>query len=357
MPEFASPQPWVRQRLCEGLVIPAHPLALKADGSFDERSQRALTRYYAAAGAGGLAVAVHTTQFEIRDPKIGLLRPVLRCVAETLDEIEAAGMPRMVRIAGICGKTDQACREAEQAASFGYHAGLLSLASLTEADDDELIRHCRCVAEIIPLMGFYLQRAVGGRRLGYDFWRRFAEIPNVLAVKIAPFNRYETLDVVRGVATSRAGEVALYTGNDDNIVADLLTRYELRIAGKTVTQQIVGGLLGHWAVWTRSAVEIHRQMRDIARTGKPIPPEALTLGVQVTDCNAALFDVAHDFAGCIAGIQYVLHQQGLLSSQRCLNPQENLSAGQAEEIERVRASYPHLIDDEFVAENLDRWLR
>jgi hypothetical protein len=357
MPKFPEPEKWVSQRLAEGMVIPAHPLALSADGTFDERYQRALTRYYAAAGAGGVAVGVHATQFEIRAPGVDLLKPVLRCAAGALDELERSGANLLVRIAGVCGKTAQARKEAELAGSLGYHAGLISLATFGDADDDELIRHCLAVATVIPIMGFYLQRAVGGRRLGFEFWRRFAEIPNVLAIKIAPFNRYETLDVIRGVgAAHREGQIALYTGNDDNIIPDLLTRYDLQIDGRAVTQRIVGGLLGHWGVWTRSAVEIHQRVRALAENESPIPPDVLSLGAQITDSNAALFDVAHDFVGCIPGVQYVLFGQNLLESPRCLNPDEVLSPGQAEQIERVRRSYPHLIDDEFVAEHLEEFL-
>jgi len=357
MGEFPMPEEWVIRAMRRGLVIPAHPLALTDDGDFDERHQRALTRYYAAAGAGGVAVGVHTTQFAIRDPGVGLLKPVLQLTAETLDEIERAGGGKLVRIAGVCGETAQAAAEAKLAGDLGYHACLLSLAALGEANDDRLIEHCRTIAGAMPLVGFYLQRAVGGRRLGFEFWRRFAEIPNVLGVKIAPFNRYETLDVVRGVAAAgRAGEVALYTGNDDNIVADLLSRHDLIVGGKLVRQRIVGGLLGHWAVWTRRAVETHERLHEIAREDLPIPPDVLALGPQVTDCNAAVFDVAHDFAGCIAGVQEVLFGQGLLSSPRCLDAAEGLSPGQAEQIRRVRSDYPHLIDDDFVAEHLDEWL-
>ncbi len=351
--DYPQPPAWVRQALCSGLVIPAHPLALDEQGRFDEPRQRALTRYYAAAGAGGVAVGVHTTQFAIREASVDLLGPVLRCAAETLGQIEHAGGPRLVRIAGVCGRTDQAASEAELAARHGYHAALISLAALAEASTDELIGHCRSVAAVMPVMGFYLQRAVGGRRLGFDFWARFAEIPNAVAIKIAPFNRYETLDVARGVAASgRSGQIALYTGNDDNIVADLLTRFDLRVGGKLVSLRIVGGLLGHWAVWTRPAVELHRRLRDLAAGGRAIDPELLALGAQVTDSNAALFDVAHDFAGCIAGVQHVLAGQGLLRSSRCLDPAETLSPGQAQEIARVRRDYPHLIDDDFVAERL-----
>ena len=355
--DLPQPPQWVRNAMAAGLAIPAHPLALTAGGKFDERRQRAMTRYYAAAGAGGVAVGVHTTQFQIRDFGVLLLEPVLEAAARALDEVERAGGPKLVRVAGVCGKTRQAVREAELAAGLGYHAALVSLAALAEADTGELIRHCRQVARVMPLFGFYLQRAVGGRRLGLDFWRGFAEIPNALAVKMAPFNRYETLEVVRGVAAAgRAGQIALYTGNDDNIVADLLTRYDLNINGQLVQQRIVGGLLGHWAVWTQRAAELHRKLRGIGATGECIPADVLATGVQVTDCNAALFDVAHDFAGCIAGIQHVLFRQGLLDSPRCLDPNETLSPGQADEIDRVRRDYPHLIDDDFVAEHRDEWL-
>ena len=357
MPEYPMPDKWVAAAVGRGLLIPAHPLALTAEGSLDERRQRALTRYYAAAGAGGVAVGVHTTQFAIRDFGVMLLKPVLQCAADTLDEIERAGGPRLVRIAGVCGKTDQAVREADLAAGMGYHAGLLSLAAFAEGRTDELVDHCRQVARVMPIFGFYLQRAVGGRRLGFDFWSGFAEIPNALAVKIAPFNRYDTLDVVRGVAAAGcAGEVALYTGNDDNIIVDLLTRFDVKVNGQSVSQRIVGGLLGHWAVWTRRAAEIFTRVRGIAEASEAIPPDLLTLAAQVTDGNAALFDVANDFAGCIAGIQHVLHGQGLLASPRCLDADETLSPGQAEQIQRVRRDYPQLVDDEFVAEHLDEWL-
>jgi hypothetical protein len=308
-------------------------------------------------------VGAHTTQFEIRQKGIDLLEPVLRAAADALDEIQRHGGKRLVRIAGICGQTVQACGEAALAASLGYHAGLLSLAALAKADDDELVSHCQKVAAQIPLVGFYLQPAVGGRPLGVEFWRRFAQIPSVVAIKIAPFNRYQTLDVVRGVALSgRAGQVALYTGNDDNIVSDLLTEFAFRVNGQEVRQRIVGGLLGHWAVWTSKAVELLGRCHEAAdvraepQARRLCYQELLTLAGQVTDCNAALFDVAHNFAGCIAGIQHVLAGQGLLGSTRCLNPRETLSPGQAQEIDRVRREYPHLIDDDFVAAHLKEWL-
>ena len=354
-----SPMPpdWVLDALRQGIAIPAHPLALAEDGRFDPRCQRALTRYYAAAGAGGVAVGVHTTQFEIRAPGVDLLGPVLRTTADALDELERAGRKPLVRIAGVCGLTAQALAEAALARDLGYHAALLSLAALPDAADDELVRHCRSVAEVMPLMGFYLQPAVGGRPLGADFWRRLAEIENVVAIKIAPFNRYQTLDVACGVAQAgRAGDVALYTGNDDNIVADLLTPLDLHVGGRSVRQRMVGALLGHWAVWAKAAIDLFRQLRDVARIGWAIPPPMLGLGPQVTQCNAALFDADHGFAGCIAGIQYVLHRQGLLASPRCLGERQRLSPGQADRIEAVRLAYPHLVDDDFVAAGRDEWL-
>jgi dihydrodipicolinate synthase/N-acetylneuraminate lyase len=330
-----------------GVVIPAHPLALTAERRLDERRQRALTRYYLAAGAGGIAVGVHTTQFEIRDPRIGLLRPALELAAETARDAA------VVRIAGVCGPTPQATAEARLARDLGYHAGLLSLGALREASVDDLIDHARAVAEIIPVMGFYLQPSVGGRILPYSFWRRFAEIPNLVAIKIAPFNRYQTLDVVRAVAESgRAGEIALYTGNDDTIVSDLLTTFRF---GETALR-IVGGLLGHWAVWTRRAVELLQWIHSIVERGCTIPAHLLTLAAQITDSNAALFDPQNGFAGCIPGIHEVLRRQGLLAGRWCLNPREELSAGQAEEIDRVLALYPHLTDDRFVGEHLHQWL-
>jgi dihydrodipicolinate synthase/N-acetylneuraminate lyase len=343
--------------LRRGLVIPAHPLALTAERKLDERRQRALTRYYVAAGAGGVAVGVHTTQFEIRDPRFGLYQPVLELAAETVDECERASGRLAVRVAGICGKAAQALREAETAAGMGYHAGLLSLGAMKDATTGELIADCRAVAEVIPLFGFYLQPSAGGRILGVDFWRRFAEIPNVVAIKIAPFNRYQTLDVVRAVAEAgRGAEIALYTGNDDSIVNDLLTTFRFMVDGKPVSLRIVGGLLGHWAVWTRRPVELLDEIHAIAESGAPVPQELLTRGAQITDCNAALFDPAHAFAGCIAGIHEVLVRQGLLQGRWCLNPREDLSPGQMQEIDRVIAAYPHLTDDAFVAEHLDEWL-
>ncbi len=332
-----------REQLKTGVVIPAHPLALTAGRKLDERRQRALTRYYLAAGAGGVAVGVHTTQFEIRKPEVGLYQPVLQLAME-----ELRGKPA-TKVAGIVGQTAQAVREAEFAAGCGYDAGLLSLGAMRDAAVPELLAHARAVAAVIPLFGFYLQPSVGGRILPYEFWRGFAEIENVVAIKIAPFNRYQTLDVVRAVAESgRAGEIALYTGNDDTIIMDLLTEFCLGGA----PQRIVGGLLGHWAVWTQRAVEqLDRAHRE------PASPEWLTLAAQITDANAAFFDPQNAFHGCIAGLHEVLRRQGLMEGRWCLNPAEDLSPGQMEEIDRVYRAYPHLNDDDFVREHLDEWLR
>lgn len=352
------PQPpaWVLEQLRAGLVIPAHPLALTDQRRLDERRQRALTRYYHAAGAGGIAVGVHTTQFEIREPQHGLFKPVLNLAAETIAACDAASGRQTVRIAGICGPTAQAVGEAQFAREAGYHAGLLSLAALRQAGDEALLEHCRIVAREIPLVGFYLQPAVGGRVLSFQFWRQFVAIPNVVAIKIAPFNRYQTLEVVRAVAEAgRAAEVALYTGNDDTIANDLLTEYAVPTASKEIRLRIVGGLLGHWACWTQAAVKLLQECKQ-TWGAKTIPAQLLTLAVQITDCNAAFFDAAHGFAGCIAGIHEVLRRQGLMANTLCLNPREQLSAGQREEIERVWRAYPHLNDDDFVSRNLDRWL-
>lgn len=328
----------LRRRLLRGMVIPAHPLALTAQRKLDERRQVALTRYYMDAGSGGIAVGVHTTQFEIRDAEHALYSPVLALAADAMRDRD------VLRIAGVCGDTPQALREAETAAAFGYHAALVSLGALRQEPPQRLAAHIAAVAEILPVFGFYLQPAVGGRVLPFEFWRAFAEIPNVVAIKIAPFNRYQTLDVVRAIAGSgRAGEIALYTGNDDNIVADLITEFEFG----GVKLRIAGGLLGQWAVWTRAAVEMLRRLH----------PGMLTLGAQLTDANAAIFDVANQFHGCIPGINEILRRQGLLAGRWCLNPGEDLSPGQAEELDRVCNAYPHLADDTFVQENLDRWLR
>ena len=340
--------------LKKGQVIPAHPLALTAERKLDERRQQALARYYIAAGSGGLAVGVHTTQFEIRDPEWDLFRPVLELAGEVMKN-EAPD--DFIRVAGIVGNTAQAVSEAETARDCGYHAGLLSLRAFADGTVDEMIDHCKAVADVIPIIGFYLQPAVGGRVLPFDFWRRFAEIETVVAIKMAPFNRYQTLDVIRGVVEAgRADDIALYTGNDDNIVMDLLTAHRFLCNGEPVDVRIVGGLLGHWAVWTQKAVEILRVCQEISQTDS-VPQEMLTRAIEVTDSNAAFFDVANAFHGCIAGVHEVLHRQGLLEGIWCLNSAEGLSPGQFEEIDRVYAAYPHLNDDDFVRENLDTWLK
>jgi dihydrodipicolinate synthase/N-acetylneuraminate lyase len=354
-----------RSTLHRGIAIPAMPLALNAQRQLDERRQRALCRYYLAAGAGGIAAAVHTTQFAIRDPRIALFKPVLELVADELRTQDSSDLSlskaalstNLVRIAGICGDTNQATAEATLLRDLSYHSGLLSLAALKSATEDQLLAHCRAVAGIIPIIGFYLQPAVGGCQLPYSFWRRFAdEIDNCVAIKIAPFNRYQTLDVVRAIAESGRDDIALYTGNDDNIVLDLLTPFRFKVGHRTVERRIVGGLLGHWAVWTKKTVEILRTCQ-FSTTGNSIPTDLLRLNVEVTDANAAFFDAANNFAGCIAGLHEVLRRQGLLEGIWCLDERETLSPGQKEEIDRVYAAYPHLNDDQFVAEHRDRWLR
>jgi len=390
MASLPTPSPAVLAQLGRGVVIPAHPLALTAERKLDERRQRALTRYYLSSGAGGIAVGVHTTQFAIREK--GLYRPVL----ELARDVDREFRKLTIKVAGISGPTRQAVSEATLARDLGYDLGLLSLAALKGEKDDALIEHARAVAQTIPLFGFYLQPSVGGRILSLDFWRRFVEIPNVAAIKMAPFNRYQTIDVVRAVAESgRAGEIALYTGNDDTILVDLLTEYRIG----NVRQRIRGGLLGHWAVWTRRAVELLEDVQAFREPGpppshvrerlarmkaddraggeaarayaaraleelgrgegdpRPLPAEFLTRAAEITDCNAALFDAAHDYRGSIPGLHEVLRRQGLLEGLWCLDPEEVLSPGQAAEIDRVCRAYPHLSDDRFVLEHREEWLR
>ena len=327
-----------------GVVIPAHPLALNAQRKLDERRQRALARYYLDAGSGGLAVGVHATQFAIRE--VGLYEPVLRIA------MEEAAKRKVVMIAGLSGKTAQARREAQLAKSLGYHAGMLSLAPMKGASTDQLIEHCSAVASDIPLIGFYLQQAVGGIPLPVQFWQRFAAIENVVAIKIAPFNRYATLDVVRGVVAARAEQrIALYTGNDDHIVLDLAVPFDVKRGGETVRVRIRGGLLGHWSVWTKSAVDLLARIQR-----EKASDDLLALDARVTDCNSAFFDVANNFAGCIPGCHEVLRRQGLLEGTWCLDPNEKLSPGQPEEIDRVYREHGDLSDDAFVRAHLDRWL-
>ena len=337
--------------LRKGVAIPAHPLALTADRQLDERRQRALSRYYIDAGSGGLAVGVHTTQFEIRE--VGLYERVLSLAAETMSSWTDRPL---VRVAGLVGKTKQAVGEAETARSLGYHAGLLSLAAYKDAGEDEIIEHCTRIADEIPLIGFYLQPAVGGRVLPTSFWRRFAAIDNVVAIKMAPFHRYRTLDVIRGVVEANAEDrVTLYTGNDDHIVLDLLAPFVVKRDGAEVRVRIKGGLLGHWSVWTKPAVELLDRIHAAVAAGR-VDADLLALDSMVTDCNSAFFDVANDFAGCIAGCHEVLRRQGLLENIACLNPDETLGAGQAAEIDRVYDAYPELNDDAFVRANLEKWL-
>ena len=346
----------LRRRLLEGLVIPAHPLALDINRRLDERHQAALTRYYRASGAGGLAVGVHTTQFAIRNPKIGLFEPVLALAARVAREpMNDQSTP--VLVGGICGDTSQATREAEVASRLEYDAGLVSLAALNNASRAELVAHCRAIAGIIPVFGFYLQPAVGGVLLDYEFWRAFFEIPNVVAVKAAPFNRYQTLDVVRALAESgRQNEIALYTGNDDNIVADLLAEFRIGTRTGTCRLQFAGGLLGQWAVWTSRAVELLDTIRQCRTARGDGSYDILGEAAALTDANAALFDARNAFAGCIAGLHEVLRRQGLMAGRWCLDPNEDLSPGQLEEIDRVLRAYPHLQDDSFVAAHLRQWL-
>jgi hypothetical protein len=336
--------------LREGAVIPAHPLALAPDRTFDKQSQRAISRYYLDAGSGGLAVGVHSTQFAIREA--GLYRPVLELAIETAREWTDRPL---VMIAGAVGRTAQAVAEARTARALGYHAVLLSLAALKGASEDELIEHCTAVANEMPLVGFYLQTAVGGIALSRAFWSRFAAIYNVVAIKVAPFNRYRTLDVAFGVVESEAQErVTLYTGNDDHIVADLVTPLVVRTGNREVTLRFQGGLLGHWSIWTRGAVKLLERLK-LALSAGAVPPEILALDSFITDCNSVVFDVEHDFAGCIPGCHEILRRQGLMTSVECLDPHEKLSPGQSEGINRLYATYPDLHDDAFVAANLARW--
>jgi len=341
----------LRTHLLAGQAIPALPLALDCNRAWDRRHQRALVRYYFEAGSGGLAVAVHSTQFEIREPGHALFEPILELAAAEADHLRQRHNRAFPLIAGLCGLTDQAVAEARTAARFGYSAGLLSLAAWKDGNIPAIIAHCRAVAEVLPVVGFYLQPAVGGRVLPYSFWREFAEIPNVVAVKMAPFNRYQTIDVVRAVLEAGRDDIALYTGNDDNIVLDLLTPWEF--SGQR--RFIVGGLLGQFGVWTKRAVELLEEIK-IARVGNQISPEWLVKNTALTDANAAIFDAANHFHGCLPGIHEILHRQGLLPTIHCLNPAEVLSPGQSEELTRVSEAYPWLRDDEFVHAHRDRWL-
>lgn len=346
-------KPELKDLLHQGTVMPAYPLALNPDRSFDEFNQRVLTHYYLDAGAGGLAVGVHTTQFEIREPEHNLYETILKVAAE---EIERAKLERpFIKLAGICGPTEQAINEAKLAVKYGYDMGLLSMGSLPNYTEADLLERTKAIAEIMPVFGFYLQPSVGGRIFTYDFWEKFMEIDNVVAVKTAPFNRYQTLDVLRAVChSSRRDEIAVYTGNDDNIVADLLTPYEMNVDGKLVQKEFLGGLLGHWAVWTKKAVELMAEINEAKKTQQGYR-ELLMKGTQVTDSNAAFFDLNNNFQGCIPGINEMLARQGLLQGNYCLNPAEVMGPGQAAELTRVSEDYPHLSDDEFIQGNLAKW--
>ena len=341
----------IKTLLFNGTVIPAHPLALNKDLSIDEKRQRLLTNYYMACGAGGVAVGVHTTQFEIRKPEFNLLEPVLSMAAEEIDKAKLK--KPFIKVAGICGSTETAIKEAELAVKYGYHLGLLSNGGLQQLTEKELLTRAAAIAEVIPLFGFYLQPAVGGRRLSYDFWRGFADIPNVQAIKVAAFNRYQTLDVVRAVChSSRRDEIVLYTGNDDNIIADLLIPYHFKINEKIIEKRFAGGLLGHWAVWTKKAVELLSEIKACINNGYENIEDLLIKSAEVTDMNAVIFDAENSFHGCISGIHEVLRRQGLLKYIHCLEAKETLSPGQAEEIDRVIKQHSHLVDDEFVKEFL-----
>lgn len=346
--------PILKKHLLNGTVFPAHPLALNEDRTLDEAKQRQLTRYYMASGAGGVAVGVHSTQFEIRDPEVNLYEMVLKLAAE---EVAATNLDRpFIKIAGICGPTEQAQAEAKLALKYGYDMGLLSMGGLQSLTEAQILDRVSAVAAILPVFGFYLQPSVGGRIFSYDFWLQFAEIPNVEAIKCASFNRYQTLDVMRAVAnSSRCEEIAMYTGNDDNIVADLLTTYQFNVKGNIVNKEFVGGLLGHWAVWTNKAVSLLAEVKAYkANKTAAVADDLLTRGIEITDVNAAMFDPANHFHGCIPGIHELLRRQGLLNGIWCLNPNENLSVGQNEELDRVYAAYPHLNDDEFVKNFLNK---
>ena len=341
--------------LHEGTVIPAIPLALDKDRNFSEQGQRTLIRYYLDAGVGGIAAAVHTTQFAIRKPEYNLFEPVLRIVSEEISAFEKRTGKTVVRVAGVCGPSAQAVREAGIAKKLGYDAVLLSPGGLNELSEREMLRRTSDVAAVMPVIGFYLQTAVGGRRFSYEYWKAVADTENVVAIKSAPFNRYQTLDLVRGCAFSeRADQVALYTGNDDNIVVDLLTKYRFLRDGKAVTVRFAGGLLGHWSVWTRSAVRLYESLKAY-RDGGNIPAELLTKAARITDCNGAFFDAANNFAGCIPGVHEVLRRQGLMEGTWCLNPDETLSPGQSEEIDRVYRMYPDLNDDAFIQNHIAKW--
>ncbi|MBE7030497.1 MAG: dihydrodipicolinate synthase family protein [Ruminococcaceae bacterium] len=343
------------KKLAEGTVIPATPLALNEDRTINEKGLRLLMNYYLASGAGGIATAVHTTQFEIRDPEIGLFEPVIRIVSEEIDRYEKENDTVIIKVAGACGPVEQAVAEAKLAKKYGYDAVLLSPGGLNHLSEDEMIARTKAVAEVMPVIGFYLQTAVGGRVFTYNYWERLCAIDNVVAIKCASFNRYQTLDVVRAAAMSpRKDDITLYTGNDDSIVIDLLTKFEFDKNGEKVTKCFEGGLLGHWTMWTNNVVQMLADIKA-EREKDAISAKFLTLAAQVTDANGVFFDAANGFAGCIPGVHEVLRRQGLMGNILCLNPNETLSPGQSEEIDRIQKAYPHLNDDAFIKKNLESW--
>ncbi len=342
-------------KLKAGTVIPATPLALDENRNFDKETQRLLMKYYLNCGVGGIATAVHTTQFEIRNPEIALFEPILKIVSEEIYKFEKENNTVIVKVAGVCGKTEQAVKEAELAKQYGYDAVLLSPGGLNDMSEDYMVERTKAVAEIMPVIGFYLQTACGGRQFTYNYWERVCKTPNVVAIKCASFNRYTTLDVVRAAALSeRCNDITLYTGNDDNIVIDLLTKYKFEKDGKTIIKGFDGGLLGHWSVWTKKAVELFEKVQK-EKKSDAISSEMLTLAAEVTDTNSAFFDTAHNFSGCIAGLHEILRRQGLMKNIYCLNPEETLSEGQLEELNRVYDMYPHLNDDAFIKDNIEKW--
>lgn len=352
------PRKEVMDLIKKGVVIPASPLALDENRQFDPISQQAIYQYYVEAGSGGIAVAVHSTQFEIREDKFALFEAVLKLAADCLKKLEEKHQRPLVKISGVCGSTEQAVREAELSRNLGYDAVLLSLAALSDSTEAELIEHCKRVAEEMPLIGFYLQEAVGGKKFSIDFWTEFAKIENVVAIKIAPFNRYATMDVVRGLVKSgRQNDVTLYTGNDDNIVVDLLTPFEVAIDSGVETVRIRGGLLGQFCVWTKAAVELMESVHRVWDGKEPLSPQWLTRAMAWTDANAAVFDAANGFFGCIPGINEVLHRQGLMKTHLCLDESLGLSPGQGEELDRVCKDYPWLVDDEFIRDHLAEWMK
>ncbi len=348
----------ISEKLHHGCVIPAHPLALTDGSALDERRQRTLTRYYLAAGAGGLAVGVHTTQFAIHDDKIGLYEPVLELAVKTATQFcDSGDCTPPIMIAGIVGETKQAIREAELARGLGYHVGLLSLTALRGKSIDDIVEHARQIGQVIPIMGFYLQQAISGMSLPPALWEKLVELPSLVGIKIAPFNRYQSLDVLEAVAhCGRADQIALYTGNDDHIILDLLTKYTFNVNGESVSLRIAGGLLGQWACWTKKAVECLDQIKCLCQNDEPIPKDILTLANQLTLANKAIFDADNNFTGCIPGISYVLKSQGLLQNTNVLDPNDRLSSDQASQIDQIIRDYPHLTDDDFVRQNLDSWL-